>query len=911
MVNISLLVVISATLLHSSTGHINRGIRFGRAATSKKERLWPHGVIPYAIAANFTGEHSNLFKKAMRHWEERTCISFVPKKESDKHYILFTIDKCGCCSYVGRRGDGPQAISIGKNCDKFGIVVHELGHVVGFWHEHTRPDRDDFVDIFYPSIQAGQDYNFERAKGEDVDSMGEPYDFNSIMHYARDTFSRGLFHDTILPKPSLGFKGEIGQRVQLSDGDIRQTAKMYNCNACGGSLFSPSGHLTPNGSRCTWRIIAPEGHTVFLNLSDAVLSASCSSSFHGDSIVVRDGHSPLSPILHSLCGGDSSSRVLVSSSNRLWIHASFVRPSPSLTIGSYDVVCGGPLYSSSGIIQSPLYPDAYPPNADCLWSIRVPEGKQVALKVHFFHLESHKECIYDRVVVYEGSSEGSIPIALLCGQTTQGTHVVSKGSNQVTLRFISDSSVQKSGFELEFVEEVDECSLPDPPCHHKCINTLGSFECECDIGYSLRPDGRSCESTCGGFLMTSAGEITSPNFPQNYPGSKKCVWEIEASLGSQIFVNITHLNIEGMKSECSYDYLRIGDKEKICGEHDQPILLSSKDHRLRIEFSSDSSVERSGFALTFVTDVDECAEDNGGCEHQCSNRIGGRECSCHSGFVLSSDGMNCKEGGCFYQINNPHGEFTSPNYPEEYPRGTNCTWHFVITPGHRLQVKFHSFNLEEHLQCKYDAISIQDGPEASRSSLGIFCGSLIPPSILSSSNQLILHFYSDTSVSRRGFLAEYESVCGGQLVADRTAALIYSHASYSDARYTQGRECKWRLISSSPSLGVRIRFESFHLEADANCQYDNLRIYDSEEENEDALIGTYCGETIPPSLTSSGRVLTLVLRTDDTVEERGFVAEYSEATPSSREGERTTTKTPSRRLHSSDLLINTRQRTRA
>lgn len=60
-----------------------------------------------------------------------------------------------CCSYVGRRGDGPQAISIGKNCDKFGIVVHELGHVIGFWHEHTRPDRDTHVSIIRENIKPG------------------------------------------------------------------------------------------------------------------------------------------------------------------------------------------------------------------------------------------------------------------------------------------------------------------------------------------------------------------------------------------------------------------------------------------------------------------------------------------------------------------------------------------------------------------------------------------------------------------------------------------------------------------------------------------------------------------------------------------------------------------------------------
>lgn len=50
----------------------------------------------------------------------------------------------------------------------------------------------------------GQDYNFEKSKPDEVDSLGESYDFASIMHYARDTFSRGNFHDTILPKPNSG-----------------------------------------------------------------------------------------------------------------------------------------------------------------------------------------------------------------------------------------------------------------------------------------------------------------------------------------------------------------------------------------------------------------------------------------------------------------------------------------------------------------------------------------------------------------------------------------------------------------------------------------------------------------------------------------------------------------------------------
>ena len=41
--------------------------------------------------------------------------------------------------------------------------------------------------------------------------------------------------------------------------------------------------------------------------------------------------------------------------------------------------------------------------------------------------------------------------------------------------------------------DIDECSDNTAGCEQTCINTPGSFSCECDVGYSLLPNGRSCE----------------------------------------------------------------------------------------------------------------------------------------------------------------------------------------------------------------------------------------------------------------------------------------------------------------------------------------------------------------------------------------------------------------------------------
>lgn len=98
-------------ILSLETVAIKRARRRKRAATARRERIWDFGVIPYEIDGNFSGAHKTLFKQAMRHWENNTCVKFVERTEEHPNYIVFTEKACGCCSFVGKRGNGPQVSS--------------------------------------------------------------------------------------------------------------------------------------------------------------------------------------------------------------------------------------------------------------------------------------------------------------------------------------------------------------------------------------------------------------------------------------------------------------------------------------------------------------------------------------------------------------------------------------------------------------------------------------------------------------------------------------------------------------------------------------------------------------------------------------------------------------------------------
>ena len=55
--------------------------------------------------------------------------------------------------------------------------------------------RDNWVEIKRENVMIGQEYNFNKLTSEEVNSLGLRYDYDSIMHYARNTFSKGTMHN--------------------------------------------------------------------------------------------------------------------------------------------------------------------------------------------------------------------------------------------------------------------------------------------------------------------------------------------------------------------------------------------------------------------------------------------------------------------------------------------------------------------------------------------------------------------------------------------------------------------------------------------------------------------------------------------------------------------------------------------
>uniref|UniRef100_A0A8D0D1Q9 Vitamin K-dependent protein C n=1 Tax=Sander lucioperca TaxID=283035 RepID=A0A8D0D1Q9_SANLU len=283
-----------------------------------------------------------------------------------------------------------------------------------------------------------------------------------------------------------------------------------------------------------------------------------------------------------------------------------------------------------GVVQSPQYPQPYPPNLQEQWDLSVPEGYQIRLTFTHLDIEASAGCYYDALtVLYDTNILGKF-----CGHENladghhPGNQPILSPGNRLTLMFQSDDNNperhQNVGFSAQYQAiDMDECSQPDPGdgsgplCSQICVNTPGSYRCSCHHGYKLHLDQHTCLMSCGGCIFDkNKGHLASPRYPHPSPPLLSCLYIITVAPSLTVTLNFTdNFHIDSIDTEqgpsCVRHWLQvtIPDREpmKLCGGK-SPGLIATNSNTVRLDYHTDVEGLSRGWSLDYSTYITDCGE---------------------------------------------------------------------------------------------------------------------------------------------------------------------------------------------------------------------------------------------------------------------------------------------------------------
>ncbi|KAM4828885.1 cubilin [Thomomys bottae] len=633
---------------------------------------------------------------------------------------------------------------------------------------------------------------------------------------------------------------------------------------CGGNYTNPQGEILlsdfsgplAHDGQCVYVITLPQGEQIDLKFTHVELEGQngCSHSY----IEVRDDET----LLGKVCGNETLAPIR-SLTNKAWIRFktddSIQRASFRAT---YQTVCGGE-FTGKGTIRSPFYPNVYPGERTCRWTIYQPQSQVVFLNFTDFNIGSSANCDTDYVEIGSSPTLASPKNIKYCGSDRPS--FITSVYNVLYVTFVKSSFPENHGFMATFGSE---------------------------------------DLACGKVLTEPEGNIASPGFPNVYPNGVNCTWHILVQPGHVIRLHFDTFQLE-FHYNCTKDYLEIYDAGsetslgRYCGKSIPPYLTSST-NSVMLRFVADSDLAYEGFIMSYIT-VNASAEcsydytDDYGLitspnypnpypnDWQCTYRItvgtnqqialhftnfsledgisgdcvdfleirdGGYEDSpvvgkfcgknlppiiiSHSNKLLlkfKSDPIISDSGfsaywdgsatGCGGNLTTSTGVFTSPNYPMPYYHSSECYWWLKASHGSPFLLQFQDFHLEYHQNCSLDYLAVYDGPSMSSHLLAQLCGENMPAPILSSGDNLFLKLRTDEGQQGRGFRIAYEQTCNNVVITNQTYGILES-INYPYP-YSSDQRCKWTIQATTGNT-VNYTFLAFDMEYHENCSLEYLEV---------------------------------------------------------------------------------------